>query len=63
MLQTEIGEVKNILQTEIAEVKTELRAEIAEVKSDVKLLRWMVGFNLALTVAVAVLWLLLRGGT
>jgi hypothetical protein len=61
ILQTEIAEVKNVLQTEIAGVKTEFRTEIAGIKGDIKLLRWMAGFNLALTVAV--LWLLIRSGT
>lgn len=38
--------------------KTDLAATKAELKGDIKLLRWMLGFNLALTVAV--LWLLIR---
>jgi hypothetical protein len=56
--RTEIAGVKTEFRTEIAGVKTEFRTEIAGIKGDIKLLRWMVGFNLALTVAV--LWLLIR---
>lgn len=37
---------------------TEVRADIAGVRSDVALLKWMVGFNLALTAAIAVKLLL-----
>ncbi len=39
-------------KTDVNETKLELKAEIAAVKSDVALLKWMVGFNLALSVTI-----------
>jgi hypothetical protein len=57
-LRAEIASVKSDFRAEIAALKSDLRAEIAGVKSEVLLLKWMVGFNLATTVAV--IFLLLR---
>ena len=36
-----------------------IEGRIANVEGDIKLLKWMLGFNLALSVAV--LWLVIRG--
>lgn len=43
---------------DLAEHGANLRAEIAPIKADVHLLKWMVGFNLAATIAV--FYMLLR---
>ncbi len=40
------------LRSEISDVKSELRAEIAGVRSELVLVKWMIGFMLALVVAV-----------
>jgi hypothetical protein len=61
ILQTEVAGIKPEFRTEVAGIKPEFRTEIAGIKGDIKLLRWMAGFNLALTVAV--LRLLIRGET
>lgn len=39
----------------------EIRDEVKDVKAEVNLLKWMVGFSMAMTAAI--LWLLIRGGT
>lgn len=39
----------------------DVKRELTEIRGDIKLLRWMVGFALAMLVAV--LWMLIRGAT
>ncbi len=39
----------------------EIRDEVKDVKAEVNLLKWMVGFSMAMTAAI--LWLLIRDGT
>jgi hypothetical protein len=49
---------KSDLREGLAALKADLRAEIAPIKAEQLLLKWMTGFNLAMTVAI--LFLLLR---
>lgn len=51
-LKAELAETKAELKADIAETKAELKAEIAAVRGDVALLKWMLGFVLALLSAV-----------
>lgn len=68
-LITDLASLRNEFKTDLAGVRSELKNEMAEMKSDLtervtkvegrlSLVQWMLGFNLALTVAV--LWLLIR---
>jgi hypothetical protein len=41
-------------ENRIADLKTELKTELAAVRGELSLLKWMVGFNLAMTAALLV---------
>jgi uncharacterized protein involved in exopolysaccharide biosynthesis len=58
IVKADLRELGTQLRAEIAAFKAEIRAEIAGLKAEQALLKWMVGFNLALTVGV--LFLLLK---
>ncbi len=51
-LKEEIASVKGELKEEIASVKGELKEEIGKVKGEQVLMKWMLGFNLAFTLAI-----------
>lgn len=53
-----VAEAINEMLTEQVATKADLRDETAPVKADLLLVKWMVGFNLAITAAI--LTLLLR---
>lgn len=42
---------KNTLAKKAAEEVADYENKIAELKSDIKLIKWMIGFNLAISVA------------
>jgi hypothetical protein len=54
---------KNVASSMLATKRDiqEIRDEVKDVKAEVNLLKWMVGFSMAMTAAI--LWLLIRGGT
>ena len=41
-------------ENRIADLKTEMKAEFASVRGELSLVKWMLGFNLAMTVALVV---------
>ena len=49
---------KNDLQTEVQRLEAKIQTEVQRLEAKIQLLTWMVGFNLAATMAV--LWKLLR---
>jgi capsule polysaccharide export protein KpsE/RkpR len=57
-LKTEIQAVRQELKTEIQAVRHEAKQDNAEIRGDIKVLRWMMSFMLAMMVAI--FWLLIR---
>jgi hypothetical protein len=53
-LRAEIAALGTALRTETAKLGTELREEIAAIKSDIRLLKWQIGLNSALSIAILI---------
>ncbi len=58
-LKSDLATVEVALKSDIASVEANLKTDIAELKGEVNLLKWMMGFVLAMLAAL--LWLTIRG--
>ncbi len=53
-INSTIEKVKSELKQDISELKSELKQDISELKSDNKLMKWMLGFQFAMILAIFV---------
>lgn len=54
----DLAETRQALETNMLKIKQELKDDIAELRGDMKVMRWMITFILAMIVAI--FWLLIR---
>ena len=51
-LKSDIDQVRTELKSEIDQARTEMKSEIKQLKTDIFWIRWVVGANLALSIAI-----------